>query len=144
MDVVKAYTHTIPLQVIGNKIGVAGIDNLKLFQLSQHPDIRPRLEGMKAEISKYNALAEGIKALDERKDAKGNDTFVLCDWWRCNSGELPHFASVLHAVLTHSPKSCPPTRLFGIFNATFDADQMKSFGVYIELSMRSHDCKRDV
>jgi len=122
MDVVKAYAHTIlapaidywketieikkgaqvaqikavcifnPLHVIGNKIGVADIDNLKLLKFSQHPDIRPRLEGRKAEISKYNLLAEGIKALDERKDVKGNDTFVLCDWWRFKSGELPHFA----------------------------------------------------
>ena len=98
MDVVKAYAHTIvapaidfwketleikkgaqlarmkavcifnPLHVMGNKIGVANIDNLKLFKLSQHPEIRPPLEGMKAEISKYNARAEGIKALDERKN----------------------------------------------------------------------------
>ena len=140
----KAVRIFNPPNVMGNKIFVGDVDNLKFFKLIQHPDIRPRLARTKEEISKYNALAEGIKALDERKDAKGNDTFVLCDWWRCNSGELPHFASVLHAVLTHSPKSCPPTRLFGIFNATFDADQRKSFGVYIELSMRSHDCKRDV
>ena len=83
------------LHVMGNKIGVVDIDILKLFKLSQHPDIRPRLEGMKAAISKYNAVAEFIKALDERKDDKGNDTFVLCDWWRCNSGELPHFPFVL-------------------------------------------------
>ena len=60
------------------------------------------------------------KILDERKDAKGNDTFVLCDWWRCNSGELPNFAFVLRAVLSHSPNSCPPERLFSIFNAEFD------------------------
>ena len=62
----------------------------------------------------------GIKILDERKDAEGNDTFVLCDWWRCNSGELPNFAFVLRAVLSHSPNSCPPERLFSIFNAAFD------------------------
>jgi hypothetical protein len=94
----------------GNKIVAGDVDNLKLFKLSQHPDIRPRLEGMKEEISKYNAIASGIKALDERKDAKGNDTFVLCDWWRCNSGEPPNFAFVLRAVLTHSPNSCPSER----------------------------------
>ena len=35
-------------------------------------------------------------------------------------------------------------RLFSIFNATFDADQMKSFGDYIELSMQSQYNKRDV
>ena len=29
-------------------------------KLSQHPDIRPRLESMKEEISKYNAITSGI------------------------------------------------------------------------------------
>ena len=52
--------------------------DMKFFKLSQHPYTRPRLEGMMAEISKYNALAEGIKTLDEREDTEGNDTFVLC------------------------------------------------------------------
>ena len=42
-----------------------------------HPDIRPRLEGMKEEISKYNAMASGITSLDERKDVRDNNTFVL-------------------------------------------------------------------
>ena len=37
-------------------------------------------------ISKCNALAEGIKALDERKDDKDNDTSVLCDWWLVDYG----------------------------------------------------------
>jgi hypothetical protein len=35
-------------------------------------------------------------------------------------------------------------RLFSIFNAMFDADQMSSFGDYIELSMQSQYNKRDV
>ena len=64
--------------------------------------------GMKSEIIKYQALVKSIKPLDQRKDAKGKDTFVLSDWWRCNSGELPHFAFVLRAVLTNAPNSCPP------------------------------------
>ena len=46
---------------------------------------------------------KSIKPLDQRKDAKGKDTFVLSDWWRCNSGALPHFAFVLRVVLTNAP-----------------------------------------
>ena len=99
---------------------------------------------MKTKISKYNAFVQGIKTLDQRKDAKGNDTFVLSDWWRCNSGELSHFAFVLRAVLTHSPNSCPPERVFIKINATFDDDQMTSFMDYIELSMQSQYNKRDL
>jgi len=75
---------------------------------------------MKSDLIKYNALVKSIKPLDQRKDAKGKDTFVLSDWWRCNSGELPHFAFVLRAVLTNAPSSCPPERLFSMFNASFD------------------------
>ena len=59
--------------------------DLRLFKLSQHPDIQPRPEGKKEETSKYNAIELGITSLDGQKDAEGNDTFVLCDWWRCNS-----------------------------------------------------------
>jgi hypothetical protein len=67
----KAVRIFNPLHVMGNKIVVGDIDNLKLFKLSQRPDIRPRLEGIKQEISKYNAMASGIMSLDERKDVKG-------------------------------------------------------------------------
>ena len=100
--------------------------------------------GSRSLIGKYNAIELGIKSLDERKDVKGNDTIVLCDWWGCYSGELSNFAFVLRAVLTHSPNWCPSARLFSMFNATFDADQMSSFGDYIELSMQLQYNKRDV
>ena len=103
----------------------------------------PHIDGMKSEIIKYQALVKSIKPLDQRKDAKGKDTFVLSDWWRCNSGELPHFAFVLRAVLTNAPNSCPPERLFSMFNATFGEDQKSSFGDYLELAMQSQYNKRN-
>ena len=78
---------------------------MKIFRLTEHPLIIPHIDGMKSEIIKYQALVKSIKPLDQRKDAKGKDTFVLSDWWRCNSGELPHFAFVLRAVLTNAPNS---------------------------------------
>ena len=39
-----------PLDVMCNKIGLADID-MKLFKLSEHPDIRPCLGGLQTEIS---------------------------------------------------------------------------------------------
>ena len=69
---------------------------------------------------------------------------VLSDWWRCNSGELPQFAFVLRAVLTNAPNSCPPERLFSVFNATFGEDQQRSFGDYLELAMQFQYNKRNV
>ena len=77
MEIVKAYAHTIvapaidywiktidmkkgdevahlkavlifnPLHVVVNKISVADIDNLKLFKLSEHPQIEPHIQGLK-------------------------------------------------------------------------------------------------
>jgi hypothetical protein len=120
------------------------LGGLKNFRLTEHPLIIPHIDGMKSEIIKYQALVKSIKPLDQRKDAKGKDTFVLSDWWRCNSGELPHFAFVLRAVLTNAPNSCPPERLFSMFNATFGEDQQRSFGDYLELAMQSQYNKRNV
>ena len=71
-----------PLHVLGHPISVADIFSLKIFRLIEPPLIRPHIEGMKSEIIKYNTLVKSIKPLDQRKDAKGKDTFVLCDWWR--------------------------------------------------------------
>ena len=133
-----------PLHVLGYPISVADIDSLKIFRLTEHPLIIPHIDGMKSEIIKYQALVKFIKPLDQRKDTKGKDTFVLSDWWRCNSGELPHFAFVLRAVLTNAPNSCPPERLFSMFNATFGEDQKSSFGDYLELAMQSQYNKRNV
>ena len=137
-----------PLHVLGYPISVAlaDIDSLKILRLTEHPLIVPHIEGMKSEIRviKYQALVKFINPLDQRKDTKGKDTFVLSDWWRCNSGELPHFAFVLRAVLTNAPNSCPPERLFSMFNATFGEDQQSSFGDYLELAMQFQYNKRNV
>jgi len=102
------------------------------------------IEGMKSDLIKYHALVKSIKPLDQRKYAKGKDTFVLSNWWRGNSGELPHFALVLRAELTNAPNLCPPERLFSMFNASFGEDQQRSFGDYLELAMQSQYNKRNV
>ena len=99
---------------------------------------------MKSEISKYHAIVQSIKPLDERKDAKGQDTFSLPQWWRCNSGTLPHFSFVLRALLTNDGNSCPPERVFSMFNATFGEDQSTSFGGYLELAMQSQYNERNL
>ena len=66
-----------PLHVLGHPISGADIDSLKIFRLTEHPLSRPHIEGMKSEIIKYHTLVKSIKPLDQRKDAKGKDTFVL-------------------------------------------------------------------
>ena len=91
-----------PLHVLGYQISVADIDSLKILRLTrtEHPLIMPHIDGMKSEIRviKYQALVKSIKPLDQRKDAKGKDTFVLSDWWRCNSGDIrkKHRYTVIH------------------------------------------------
>jgi hypothetical protein len=44
----------------------------------------------------------------------------MSDWWKANRAKLPVFTYVLRAVLTNSPNSGPPERLYSIFNSTFD------------------------
>jgi hypothetical protein len=152
-EVVKAYAHTIvapamdywkqtiegkkgdqlermkavcvfnPLHVLGNKISVSDIDGLKIFKFYEHPEIRAEIEVMKNEVMKYQALAASIKSFEERKDTKGKDTFDLSDWWKSNCATLPGFTYVLRAVMTNSPNSCPPERLFSLFNTTYNDDQ---------------------
>ena len=106
------------------------IDGLKIFKFYEHPKIRAQIEVMKTEFIRYQVLADSIKSFEERKDSKGKDTFD-------NSATLPGLTYVLRAVLTNSPNSCPPERLFSIFNVTYNDDQKRSHGDYIELSMQS-------
>ena len=65
-----------------------------------------------ASTMECNTPAQGIKVLDEWKDAKGSDTFGIAHWRRCNSGELPLFSFVLRTMLTNFPNSCPADCLF--------------------------------
>ena len=62
--------------------------------------------------------------LAQRKDAKGEATFDLHQWWKGNYGDFPAWGYVLRAVLTNStPNSIPPERVFSILNDTFGDDQ---------------------
>ena len=114
-----------PMHVLTNKISVSDIEGMKIFKLSQHPQIILQIEVMKTEVITYQTLADFIKSLVERKYGKGKDTFDISDWWHTNSAKLPSFTYVLRTVLTNSPNSCPPERLFSIFNSTFDANLWK-------------------
>jgi hypothetical protein len=96
-----------------------------------------QIEVMKNEVITYQTPADSIKSLVERKDDKGKDTFDISDWWKTNCEKIPAFTYVLRAVLTNSHNSCPPDRLFTIFNSTFDADQKSSYVDYIQLSIHS-------
>ena len=124
-------------EFLGNNISVSDIDELKIFKFYEHPEIRPQIELMKTEVSKYQALSGSIKSFEERKDSKRKDTFDLSGWWKSNCATLSGFTYVLRAVLTNSPNSCPPERLFSIFNSTYNDDQKRSHADYIELSMQS-------
>ena len=69
---------------------------------------------------------------------KGKDTFDLGGFWRQNevSKGIDAFAYVLRAVLSNSPNSCPPERVFSVLNDTFEDDMDTSYEDYIELSLQ--------
>ena len=93
---------------------MSDIEGLTILKLSEHPQIILQIEV---------------------KDGKGKDTFDISDWWKANCANLPALTYVLRAVLTYSHNSCPPERLFTIFNSTFD--QKSSYADYIQLSIQS-------
>ena len=51
------------------------------------------------------------------------DGFSISSWWESKILELPNTVEVLRAVLTNSPNSIPPERLFSILNNSFGDDQ---------------------
>ena len=55
---------------------------------------------MKTEVIQYQALADSMKPLGERKQYKGNDTFDFSDWWKSYCLQQPAFSYVLRAVLS--------------------------------------------
>ena len=50
-----------PLHVLGNKISVSDIDELKIFKFFEHHEIRPQIELMKTEVIKYQALCNTVR-----------------------------------------------------------------------------------
>ena len=86
----------------------------------------------------YLRLVGEIKPKVERLDPKTKkDTFCLQQWWRANAEKVPSWAYVLRAVLTNSPNSIPPERVFSILNDTFDDDQTSTHADLIEYSLQS-------
>ena len=61
---------------------------------------------------------------------------VILGFWQANELELPNFAAVLRVILTNSPNSVPPERVFSILNDTFEADMDRAYADYIELSLQ--------
>ena len=132
-----------PLHVAGAPVTEADVNALAAFRFTKKPEYAPLLPKMKDEITKYNALVAKIKQRSERLDKDGNGTFDLLAWWRANMAELASWAAVLRAVLTHSPNSCPPERVFSILNDTFDEDQKRALADYMELSLMVQYNERD-
>jgi hypothetical protein len=134
MKVVRIFN---PLHVlsVGSAITDTDIDALSIFRFSAHPKIKPALKTMKDELPKYLSKVNEIKPLAQRKDSKGKDTFDLHMWWKGNYGEFPAWGYVLRAVLTNSPNSIPPERVFSILNDTFGDDQKTGGADYKEFSL---------
>ena len=81
----KAARFFNPLHVLANgAVSEEDIDGLALFRFVKHPKIGAKMNEMKSEISKYNALIKVIKPAAQRLDEKGKDTFDLGSFWREN------------------------------------------------------------
>ena len=120
-----------PIHVQGNGVDEADVDRLvsryRFFGLPRFTGLPAK---MKEELPAYRAAVAMIKPLEEREDAKGNDTFDMEAWWKSQRGDLRAWASVLRAVLCHVPNSCPPERAFSILNDCIDDGQYNAFADY--------------
>ena len=115
-----------------------GIDALgeKFRFLSRHAEFDGIVPKMKAELPIYHALISSITPLEQRKDALGNDTFDIADFWSKAASKLPAMALALRGVMAHSPNSAPPERVFSIMGNTFDDNQETALNDYVELSLQ--------
>jgi hypothetical protein len=144
MDRMKAARLFDPLYVQAHGVSSQDVDALQCFKFSKHPAIAPQIVKMKSQLQSYIAKVAEIKPLGEReaihesgpKKGEHYDTFNIQNWWRSQKIELDAFYTVLRAVLTHSPNSCPPERVFSILNNSFDDDQLRALADYIELSLQ--------
>lgn len=116
------------------------INDLSIFRFNTHPKVKPALRAMHSELPTYNALVKSIPPLAQRKKKKKNgeeyDSFDIAVWWRQQHLKVPNFALVLRAVLTQSPNSCAPERVFSILNNSFKSDQHAAHGDYMQLSLQ--------
>jgi ribosomal protein L6P/L9E len=115
-----------------------GITNLvRVFPMfMKHPRLVGAPSKMSAEIPTYISLINSIPPASERMDDEGHDTFDIAVFWRRAARKLPATALALRAVITNSPNSAPPERVFSILNDTFDDDQTTSLSDYIQLSLQ--------
>ena len=120
-------------------------DVLEAFPcFEKHPKLESDSIGpkIKNEIPIYKALIDQIPRLDERLNDKGKDTFDIEDFWKRAAHKLPSTCLALRAVLTHSPNSAPPERVFSIMKNSFDDDQTQALNDYVELSLSLQYNKR--
>ena len=62
---------------------------------------------------------------------------ISCPAIPCQISHMPSRRRyVLRAVLTNSPNSIPPERVFSILNDSFDDDQDRALADYLEFSLQ--------
>ncbi len=115
-ELIYLFFNLQPAVVLGNKISVSDIDELKIFKVYEHHEIRPQIELVKTEVIKYETLPA---------------------WWKSNCPTLTAFTYVFRTVMTNSPNSCPSESLFTIFNATYNDDQKSAYTGPTTLNYRS-------
>lgn len=119
---------------LGYDLGEDAVDALDEFKFYTHPELYPKIQQMKAELPTYLQRVKEIPPYNERV-VDGKDSFNLKRWWLGNCGDLPAWVIVMRAVLTNSPNSCPPERVFSILDDSFDDDQRRAYEDYLQLSL---------
>lgn len=140
----KAARYFYPLHIKSEPATEADIRAMEQFNMIRHPRVSIHYENMFNEIKLYNQLASEIKPLCERQVTKRKadgtehkvDTFNIREWWLGVEQRLPATFEMVRIFLLHCPNSAAVERLFSVLNDTFNSDQRRSYGDYVELSMK--------
>lgn len=110
-----------PVKIGELKPSAADLDNLKVFTFLAGDG---QIDGLKAELPRYMALADGVSTVVNK-----------IEWWRNHTEELPKWSSACKLILLIQPSSAAAERVFSLLSSSFKEQQANSLEDYIETSI---------
>ena len=110
-----------PVKIGELKPSAADLDNLKVFKFLAGDG---QIDGLKAELPRYMALADGVSTVVNK-----------IEWWRNHTEELPKWSSACKLILLIQPSSAAAERVFSLLSSSFKEQQANSLEDYIETSI---------
>ena len=121
VSVFKAARLFSPVKVDEMKPVACDVDTLSAFPFLNDS---VTISNLKSELPSYLAKASDV-----------SPDFDMLEWWKRNSGGLPHWCSAAMKVLVVQPSSAAAERVFSILTNSFTDKQERSLEDYVETSV---------